>query len=53
MKKPKRLWPNSINRQAGESSIEAVANQTSPAVLITASLPDPEKWEAEFKRKRK
>ena len=29
------------------------AGHTSPAVLITAYLPDPEKWEPGFKRKRK
>ena len=29
------------------------AGYTSPAVLITAYLPDPEKWELGFKRRRK
>lgn len=29
------------------------AGRTSPAVLITAYLPDPEKWEPGFKRRRK
>ena len=29
------------------------AGHTSPAVLITAYLPDPEKWEFGFKRRRK
>ena len=28
------------------------AGRTSPAVLITAYLPDPEKWEPGFKRRR-
>ena len=28
------------------------ADRTSPAVLITAYLPDPEKWESGFKRRR-
>lgn len=29
------------------------ANHSSPAVLVTAYLPDPEKWEPGFKRRRK
>ena len=29
------------------------AGHTSPAVLITAYVPDPEKWETGFKRRRK
>ena len=29
------------------------AGHTSPAVLVTAYLPDPEKWESGFKRRRK
>ena len=29
------------------------AGHTSPAVLITAYLPDPEKWESGFKRRRR
>ncbi len=46
-----------LQRTKDERLIHAVwglpAGHTSPAVLITAYLPDPQKWEPVFKRRRK
>ena len=46
-----------LQRTKDGRSVHAVwgfpAGYTSPAVLITAYLPDPEKWELGFKRRRK
>lgn len=46
-----------LQRTGDERPIHAVwgipAGHASPAVLITAYLPDPERWEPGFKRRRK
>ena len=46
-----------LQRTQDGRSVHAVwglpAGHTSPAVLITAYLPEPEKWESGFKRRRK
>lgn len=46
-----------LQRRKDGRSIHAVwglpSGHTNPAVLITAYLPDPEKWEPGFKRRRK
>ena len=46
-----------LQRTEDERPIHAVwgipAGHASPAVLITAYLPDPERWEPGFKRRRK
>ena len=46
-----------LQRTKDGRSVHAVwglpSDHTNPAVLITAYLPDPEKWEPGFKRRRK
>ena len=46
-----------LQRTKDQRSVHTVwglpAGYASPAVLITAYLPDPEKWEPGFKRRRK
>jgi len=46
-----------LQRDQGGEPVHAVwgipAGHTAPAVLVTAYRPDPERWEADFRRRRR